>query len=419
MGSYLSILLATLLMSFLSTCSSAETPAISSSDTPRITEPDVNEEDLRELSSGNSSFAFDLYEVLAEEEEGNIFFSPYSISAALAMTYAGAEGTTETDMAEVLRFTLPENRLHPAFNLADQRLTTLSEEDSSFSLHIVNALWGQTGYNFLPEFLDLLAANYGADMRLLDFSEDAELCREIINEWVVEQTEGKIENLIPQNLLTSATKLVLTNAIYFKAQWLLPFDAMGTHDRDFTLIDGEPITVRMMNQAEHFLMTTGDGYMAAELPYSNRRASMLVIVPDQNYFFEVEERLGNDFIAEITDNLTDENLHLCMPKFETVSAFQLENALSDMGMASAFGMSADFSGMDGTLSLYIASVIHKAFVCVDESGTEAAAATAVLMQKENGESSVEFIVDRPFIYLIRDRSTGTILFIGRFLNPLE
>ncbi len=410
MGSFLSILLATVLMSFLSTCSSAETP--------RITEPDVNEEDLRELSSGNSSFAFDLYRALGEEE-GNIFFSPYSISAALAMTYAGAEGTTEADMAEVLRFTLPENRLHPAFNLADQGLTALSEEDSSFSLHIVNALWGQTGYEFLPEFLGVLAANYGADMRLLDFSEDAELCREIINEWVVEQTEGEIENLIPQNLLTSATTLVLTNAIYFKAQWLLPFDAMGTHDRDFTLIDGELITVRMMNQAEHFQVATGDGYMAAELPYSNRRASMLVIVPDQNCFFEVEERLGNVFIAEITDNLTDENLHLCMPKFETVSAFQLENVLSDMGMASAFGMSADFSGMDGTLSLYIASVIHKAFVCVDESGTEAAAATAVLMQKENGESSVEFIVDRPFIYLIRDRGTGTILFIGRIQNPLE
>lgn len=410
MGSFLSILLATLLMSFLSTCSSAETP--------RITESDVNEEDLRELSSGNSSFAFDLYRALGEEE-GNIFFSPYSISAALAMTYAGAEGTTEADMAEVLRFTLPENRLHPAFNLTDQRLTALSEEDSSFSLHIVNALWGQTGYEFLPEFLGVLAANYGADMRLLDFSEDAELCREIINEWVVEQTEGKIENLIPQNLLTSATTLVLTNAIYFKAQWLLPFDAMGTHDRDFTLMDGELITVRMMNQAEHFQVATGDGYMAAELPYSNRRASMLVIVPDENCFFEVEERLGNDFIAEITGNLTDENLHLCMPKFETVSAFQLENVLSDMGMASAFGMSADFSGMDGTLSLYIASVIHKAFVCVDESGTEAAAATAVLMQKENGESSVEFIVDRPFIYLIRDRGTGTILFIGRIQNPLE
>ena len=146
---------------------------------------------------------------------------------------------------------------------------------------------------------------------------------------------------------------------------------------------------------------------------------MLIIVPDEDHFFEVEDHLGNDLISEITDNLRDENLYLTMPRFETVSAFQLEDALSDMGMESAFDMSADFSGMDGTLSLYIASVIHKAFISVDENGTEAAAATAVIMQKLNGESSVEFTIDRPFIYLIKDRGTGTILFIGRVLNPLE
>ena len=418
MGRIFSILLAIALISFLSMCSSAETTEVSSSNIQRITEPDVNEESLGELASGNSSFAFDLYRTLGEEE-GNIFFSPYSISAALAMTYAGAEGTTEAEMADVLKFTLPENLLHSSFNLVDQILTASAEEDSTFSLHIVNALWGQTGYTFLPEFLGVLAANYGAGITLLDFSENTELCRETINEWVSEQTEGRIEDLIPQNLLTSVTKLVLTNAIYFNAQWLLQFDETGTYDRPFNLIDGEQVTVPMMSQTEHFPMTMGDGYMAAELLYSNRRASMLVIVPDQDYFFEVEERLGNDLISEVTDNLRDENLYLNMPKFETVSAFQLENTLSDMGMPSAFGVSADFSGMDGTLSLYIASVIHKAFISVDENGTEAAAATAVLMQKLNGESSVEFIIDRPFIYLIRDRDTGTILFIGRVLNPLE
>ena len=418
MGRIFSILLAIALISFLSMCSSAETTEVSSSNIQRITEPDVNEESLGELASGNSSFAFDLYRTLGEEE-GNIFFSPYSISAALAMTYAGAEGTTEAEMADVLKFTLPQNLLHSSFNLVDQILTASAEEDSTFSLHIVNALWGQTGYTFLPEFLGVLAANYGAGITLLDFSENTELCRETINEWVSEQTEGRIEDLIPQNLLTSVTKLVLTNAIYFNAQWLLQFDETGTYDRPFNLIDGEQVTVPMMSQTEHFPMTMGDGYMAAELLYSNRRASMLVIVPDQDYFFEVEERLGNDLISEVTDNLRDENLYLNMPKFETVSAFQLENTLSDMGMPSAFGVSADFSGMDGTLSLYIASVIHKAFISVDENGTEAAAATAVLMQKLNGESSVEFIIDRPFIYLIRDRDTGTILFIGRVLNPLE
>ncbi|MCD4700692.1 MAG: serpin family protein [Candidatus Aegiribacteria sp.] len=418
MNRFFSILLMTVIISYLSMCSSADTPVLSSSEIPRITEPDVNEEDQRELASGNSSFAFDLYRVLAGEE-GNIFLSPYSISAALAMTYAGAEGTTEVEMAEVLRFTLPENCLHPAFNLLDLRLAALSEEDSTFNLNIVNTLWGQTGYTFLPEFLSVLATNYGADMRLLNFSENTELCREIINEWVTEQTEGKIVDLIPQNLLTNATKLVLTNAIYFNASWLFQFDEMGTSDRPFNLIDGDQVTVPIMNQTEHFSMATGDGYMAAELPYSNRTASMLVILPDEDYFYELEERLGNDLITEITVNLVDVNLHLSMPKFETVSAFQLENTLSSMGMASAFDMSADFSGMDGTLSLYIASVVHKAFVSVDESGTEAAAATAVLMQKENGESSIEFNINRPFIFLIRDRGTGTILFIGRVLNPLE
>ncbi len=418
MNRLFSILLATAMISLLSMCSSAETQALSSSDTPRIINPDVNEEDLRELASGNSCFAFDLYRVLGGDE-GNIFFSPYSISAALAMTYAGAEGATETEMAHVLNFSLPENRLHPSFNLLDHRLTASAEEDSTFSLHIVNTLWGQTGYTFLPEFLGVLAANYGAGITLLDFSDNAELCREIINEWVMEQTEGKIADLIPRDLLSSATKLVLTNAIYFNAQWLFQFDEMGTHDRSFNLIDGEQVTVPIMSQTEHFSITMGDGYMAVELPYSNRRTSMLIIVPDEDHFFEVEDRLGNDLISEITDNLRDENLYLSMPRFETVSAFQLEDALSDMGMESAFDMSADFSGMDGTLSLYIASVIHKAFVSVDENGTEAAAATAVIMQKVNGESSVEFIVDRPFIYLIRDRGTGTILFIGRVLNPLE
>ncbi|MCD4700266.1 MAG: serpin family protein [Candidatus Aegiribacteria sp.] len=418
MGRLISILSATVLISLLCMCSSGQAPAVSSSNIPRITEPDVNEEDLRELASGNCSFAFNLYKNLAEND-GNIFFSPYSISTALAMTYAGAEGITEEEMADVLKFSLPENRLHPSFNLLDQKLAASAIEDSTFSLHIMNALWGQTGYTFLPEFLGILAANYGAGIRVLDFSADPEECREIINEWVMEQTEGKIENLIPPDILTSATKLVLTNAIYFNAQWLFQFDEMGTHDRSFNLIDGDQVTVPMMNQTEHFHMATGDGYMAVELLYSNGKASMLVIVPDENYFFDVEERLGNDLIAEITGNLRDANLYLSMPRFETVSSFQLEEVLPEMGMPSAFGVSADFSGMDGTISLFIASVIHKAFVSVDEKGTEAAAATAVIMQKLNGGSSVEFNVNRPFIYLIRDRGTGTILFIGRVLNPLE
>ena len=418
MGRFMTILSATVLISLLCMCSSSQTPAVSLSNLPRDTEPNANEEDLRELASGNSSFAFDLYSALVEED-GNIFFSPYSISAALAMTYAGAEGLTEEEMANVLKFSLPENRLHPSFNLLDQRLASFAEEDSTFTLHTVNTLWGQTGYAFLPEFLEVLAANYGAGISLLDFSSDPSLCRDTINEWIAQQTSGKIEDLIPPGIISTTTKLVLTNAIYFNAQWLFQFDEMGTSDQPFHLIDGGRLAVPMMSQTEHFQTTSGNGYSAVELPYTSRNMSMLVILPVADGFFEIEERLGNDFITEITDNLRDENLYLSMPKFETVSAFQLENVLAEMGMPSAFGMSADFSGMDGTLSLYIASVIHKAFVSVDENGTEAAAATAVVMNKLNGDSSVEFIVNRPFIYLIRDRETGTVLFIGRVMNPLE
>lgn len=402
----------------ISMCSAQDTPSVSSPSIPRITDPDVSKTDLQELVSGNSAFAFNLYKAIRNDDD-NIFFSPYSISSALAMTYAGAEGITEIEMADVLQFSLDEDPLHSSFNLLDQNLTAASERDSAFILHIVNDLWGQIGYSFLPEFLEILAANYGAGISFLDFSNNPELCRETINEWVMEQTNGKIEDLIPRNILTSATRLVLTNAIYFNAQWLFQFDEMGTFDQPFNLIDGEQVIVPTMHQTEHFPMVKGDGYMAVELPYTNRRVSMLVIMPDENRFLEVEESLENDFIDEVTRSLSDADLHLSMPKFETVSAFQLENVLPGMGMPSAFGMSADFSGMDGTFSLYIASVIHKAFVSVDEKGTEAAAATAVVMQKVNEISSVEFIVDRPFIYLIRDRETGTILFMGRILNPLE
>lgn len=416
---FLTILLTGTVVLGISMCSAQDTQSISHPSIPSITDPDVAETDLLELASGNSAFAFNLYRTIVSNDDGNIFFSPYSISAALAMTYAGAESTTEIEMAEVLQFPLYENHIHSSFNMLDQNLTAAAERDSAFSLHIVNALWGQTGYTFLPEFLEILTANYGAGISLLDFSDNPELCRETINEWVLEQTEGRIEDLIPGGILTTATKLVLTNAIYFKAQWFFQFDEMGTVDQPFHLINGEQVIVPTMHQTEHFPMAKGDGYIAVELPYTNRRVSMLVIVPDENRFPEVEENLENDFIDEVIRSLSDANLYLSIPKFETVSSFQLEDILSSMGMSSAFGMSADFSGMDGTFSLYIASVIHKAFVSVDEKGTEAAAATAVVMQKVNGESSIDFIVDHPFIYLIRDRETGTILFMGRVLNPLN
>ncbi len=415
---FYTILLAAALLISLSACTPREAEVQTSASISSIHDPVAGDAELAELASGNSTFAFNLYRALSHNDD-NIFLSPYSISAALAMTYAGAEGVTEEEMAEVLEFSLPNELLHSSFNLLDHRLTAVAEADSTFSLHIVNALWGQTGHSFLPEFIQTLSVNYGAGISQLDFSSDPESCREAINEWVMEQTEDRIENLIPGGILSTATKLVLTNAIYFKAQWFFQFDEMGTAERPFHLIGGELVNVSMMSQTEHFQAASGEGYRAIELPYSNGTMSMLVIIPDIDRFTEIENHLGNDLLDEIDAGLTDGNLYLNMPKFKTESAFQLEDVLSGMGMPSAFGMSADFTGMDSSGTLYIASVIHKAFIALDENGTEAAAATAVIMEKMNGEACREFLINSPFIYLIRDRSTGTILFIGRVLNPLE
>ncbi len=247
--------------------------------------PQVSENVLQALAAGNSVFAFDLYQAL-RREEGNLFFSPYSISVALAMTYAGARSDTEAQMADVLRFNLPQDRLHPAFNGLDQELAKRGEgaagvDGEGFRLNIANALWGQTGYPFLPEFLDLLARNYGAGMRLVDFASDAEAARVTINDWVSEQTEGRIKDLIPPDVLDATTRLVLTNAIYFNAAWAKPFQETATADGPFYPLDGEQVTVPFMHQSDTFGYARGDGYQLVELPYSGHELSMVILLPDE------------------------------------------------------------------------------------------------------------------------------------------
>ena len=245
------------------------------SDKERITSPNVAPPDLADLVAGNSAFAFDLYQFLREEGNGNLFYSPHSISLALAMTYAGARGETERQMADTLHFTLPQDRLHPAFNGLDLELAHRGEgaqgkDGEGFRLHIVNALWGQEGYEFLSEFLDTLAENYGAGLRLLDFASAPEASRVTINDWVSEQTETRIEDLIPQGIIDPETRLVLTNAIYFNAAWSTPFIPDLTEDGPFYLLDGGQVSVPMMRQTTSFGYAEGEGYQAVELPYDGR-----------------------------------------------------------------------------------------------------------------------------------------------------
>lgn len=394
------------------------------SDKPRDTEPQVDQTDLDVLVSGNTEFALQLYQALREEDK-NLFYSPHSISIALAMTYAGARGQTEAEMAETLHFRLPQDRLHSAFNALDLELARRAEPVSTpdgdldgFRLNIANSLWGQRDHTFLPEFLDLLSENYDAGMRLVDFATATEEARLAINQWVSDKTEGLIKDLIPQGILDAMTRLVLVNAIYFKAAWMYPFEESLTADGDFKLIDGSSVTVPMMSQVGSFRYVDGDGYQAVELPYIGQKVAMDIILADEGQFSGFEEALEAAFLQSILAGLEWREVAVSMPKFEYESEFSLSRTLIEMGMPTAFSGGADLSGMDGTQELFIKEVLHKAFVAVDEEGTEAAAATAVVVaEKGMAEPPVAFSVDRPFLFLIRDLETGAILFLGRVLNP--
>ena len=392
------------------------------SDKERITSPDVSTSEQALLVEGNSAFAFKLYQAL-KGKDGNLFYSPYSISLALAMTYAGARGETAEQMAATLQFMLEQERLHPAFNWLDAELASRGEgaqgkDGEGFRLNIVNAIWGQKDYSFLPAFLDVLAENYGAGLRILDFITETEKSRVIINDWVSDQTEGRIEDLIPQDAIDALTRLVLTNAIYFNAAWEYPFDGNMTADGPFYLLDGGQIIVPMMKQTESFGYTKGEGYQAVELPYDGGELSMVILLPASGNFEAFEGGLQAQQVSDIISGLQPTRVTLTMPKFEFDSEFSLKDTLAEMGMPVAFSGAADFSGMTGNPELCISDVVHKAFVAVDEAGTEAAAATAVIMNLTAvPEPPVEVTIDRPFIFLIRDIETGAILFVGRVLNP--
>ena len=397
------------------------------SDIQREPAPPVAAADLDALAAGNSEFAFDLFHTIRPDDR-NLFFSPYSISLALAMTYAGARSETEQQMADTLHFSPPQEALHPSFNALDQDLAGRSElvgpgDTEGFQLNIANALWGQEGYNFLPEFLDLLAANYGAGMNLLDFATDPEAARNTINGWVSDQTEERIQDLLPPGSLDALTRLVLTNAIYFNAAWLHPFEENATTDGPFTLIDGSEIMTPMMVKQERYGYAQGEGYQAVQLPYIGNQLSMLVLMPDEGEFDAFSNQLDTEQLADLMQSIPSKEVDLTFPKFTFESETQLRQALVQLGMPLPFNSAAaDFSGMDGTTDLFIDDVYHKAFVAVDEAGTEAAAATAVVMKLESvmePQDAIKVTIDHPFLFLIQDNPTGTILFVGQVVEPVQ
>jgi len=399
---------------------------VAASNLQRVTDPDAAPTELDELVAGDNTFAFDLYQAV-RTSDGNLFYSPFSISLALAMTYAGARGETASQMASTLHFTLQDDRLHPAFNALDLDLARRPEQaadvdkNQRFALSIVNSMWGQKGWPFLSEFLDLLALNYGAGMRLVDYMNAPEEARLAINDWVSEQTKAKIKDLVPQGLITSDTTLVLVNAIYFKAAWQYEFDSSQTKDGPFTLLDGSQVSAPLMS-LDHLASlgyASDDGWQAVTLPYKGGMTEMVIIVPDEGWFTEFEASLSAERFDEILAGMEPKMVALTMPKFSFTSSYQLKDVLSGMGMPLAFDdKQADLSGIDGRRDLFIRDVVHKAFVAVDEAGTEAAASTAVIIAPTAMlMPDVELTIDRPFFFVIRDVPTGSILFVGRMVDP--
>jgi len=365
----------------------------------------------RALVSGNTEFAFDLYRIL-HQEGGNLFFSPYSISLALAMVYTGSHMKTEEQMASAFHFELAPYDLIPVFGALHSRL--LGQGTGSFQLRLANSLWWQEGFEARQVFLDTLRRRLGATVEPLDFSAAPEKARNTINDWASREAGQQIRELLPQGALTPLTRLLLANAITFRATWKERFNADFTSNSTFNLLDGGQVTVPMMNQITPFAYTATHEVQAVELPYIGEQFSMVVLLPARGQFEDFAGSLTADRVAAILGHLSKEMVQVYMPRFEFRSSFKLASALKDLGMTDAFILGqADFSGMTKSRDLFLDDVYHQSIVSVDENGTFAAAGTAAAMPMPIVPT---VRLNRPFIFLIRDIETNTILFIGRVSN---
>ncbi len=369
------------------------------------------------ILKGSISFALDLYSQL-RKDEGNLFFSPHSISTALAMTYAGARGNTEKQMVQTLHFTLDQEELHPAFASIEAALNDVQEK-GDIQLSVANALWPQKDYPLRKEYLALIKRYYGASITPLDFKKDTENARQMINDWIEGKTKEKIKDLIPAGMLDRLVRLVLTNAIYFKGNWASQFDENQTKEAPFHLLSGEAVNIPMMHQKQDFGYAEHEDLQVLKMSYVGDDLEMFVLLPKKpDGMKDLEEKLTADNLKKWIEKIFEREVIVFFPKFEMTSRFSLAKTLSSMGMPEAFSGKADFSGMTGTKELFIAEVVHKAFIAVDEQGTEAAAATAVSMMKAAlPPTTPVFKADHPFLFLIRDKNTGSILFMGRVWNP--
>lgn len=392
------------------------------SDKPRNQTVEINSEAANNLVTSNNQFAIDLYQKI-REQEGNIIYSPFSISMALAMVYGGARGTTAEQMAEVMHIPQNDAQIHASFNWLDQTLESRAagpegKKNSGFELSIANSIWGQKGFAFRDEYLDLLAENYGAGLRATDFAADPNGSRQAINDWVSDETRKKIQDLLPEGSVTGDTRLVLANAIYFNAPWKDEFKKADTQDLPFYLLDGSQVVVPMMYAKKNFGYAYGNGYSAITLPYRGDQVAMLIVLPDEGNFRAFEEGLSAEVVSTIIGEMSYDEVMLTLPKFTFDTKLNLKDTLVSIGMVDAFdAQTADFSGIDGERDLVITDAVHKAFIDVNEEGTEAAAATGIIVGLTSFRPENMMLVDRPFLFAIYDKGTGSILFFGRITDP--
>ncbi len=411
---------------------------IDRSSIPYNDSPVILSEDMETLVDDLTDFTLAFYHQAAIHENGrdqNIFFSAYSIENALAMTWAGARNRTAAEMADAMQITLEPLTFHPCLNFLNIDLNSrgdlVPESGDAFQFNLVNAIWARMGYPLLPSFLDTIKENYNAGVRRLDFYNDPGASRQTINIWVEDQTQNRIQNLLPPGSIDPSTVLVLTNAIYFKASWFSAFDPEYTRDDVFTRGDGSTVTAAMMAQQLPARYYKTPDFDAVELPYVSTRSgryeypgelSMLLVIPNPNRFGQIEAAMDSSFIDHVISSLRSGEVNLTLPKFEFEFEIPCRQIMQNLGMNDAFSPSAaDFTGLvDPSVSRpFIDEIYHKAFINVNEEGTEAAAATAVVMREVSVPDPVIIAVDRPFIFLVRDQITGAILFMGRVLDPVH
>jgi len=398
------------------------TVEIARAEIPRDTSSQSSPSQVNTLVNSSSAFAFDLYQQLVSDQADNLVFSPYSLTLALAMASAGARGETAGQMSTVLHASQPPDEFHAAFNTLNLHLTEVAEKSpDGLQLHIANGFWLQKGLHIEPAFLNVLAQNYGAEIHLANFKGAPDASRLKINQWVSEQTNEHIKDLLPEGSVAKETRMLLANTIYFNGKWWAPFIPEMTEQGSFDLLSGDHVNVPMMSHPGFYgLYAEGENWQALQLPYQGQDAAMLIILPAEGHFADVEASLHGSRFAEILSDLSEATIQeLIVPRFHFESQSNMRDVLRQIGLELPFDTSADFSGITRDEPVYLSTLIHRAGISVGELGTEAYAVSVEgwEMAAEPPEHPIYFIADRPFIFVIYDTTTNTVLFLGRVTNP--